>query len=267
MAVCLLTLPILFFSPGHSLCPSFKLEAVIPLFTLRNRMTTTAKLSPTRDYLGKLLRADRRIVAAELVVLFALCFARPFPFSGVVFLLAVTSLSLWLRGLTWRDLGLSRSRAWWKTALGALLAAFLIAVIANLLVQPFVERLVGRGANNSRFDNVRGHWAVLLAWLAAVWTIVAFGEEMVFRGYLMNRISDLVGRTKAGWVSSLLGSALVFGLAHSYQGLAGLISTAELGLFLGILYLVNKRNLWMNIVCHGVIDTISLTALYLSQLG
>jgi membrane protease YdiL (CAAX protease family) len=177
-------------------------------------MSIPANPSPIRDRLGTLLRTDRRIVAAELVVVFALCFARPFPFSGVAFLLAATSLSLWLRGLTWRDLGLRRSRAWWKTALGALLAAFLIAVVANLLLQPLVERLVGKGANNSRFDNVRGHLTVLLAWLTAVWTIVAFGEEMIFRGYLMNRMADLFGKTRTGWVSSLLGSALIFGLAQ-----------------------------------------------------
>ena len=87
---------------------------------------------------------------------------------------------------------------------------------------------------------------------------------MVFRGYLMNRIADLVGRSRAGWISALLGSSLIFGLAHGYQGLAGIISTAEVGLLLGILYLINRRNLWVNIVCHGVFDTISLVALYYS---
>jgi membrane protease YdiL (CAAX protease family) len=97
-----------------------------------------------------------------------------------------------------------------------------------------------------------------------VWTIVAFGEEMVFRGYLMNRIADLVGRSRTGWASALIGSSLIFGLAHGYQGLAGIISTAEVGLLLGILYLISKRNLWINIVCHGAFDSISLIAMYFS---
>lgn len=230
-------------------------------------MTIPANSPRIRDRLRKSLRADKRIVAAELLVVFALCFARLFPFSVQVFLFAFTSLSLWLRSLTWRDLGLRRSKAWWKIALRALLAALLIAVVANLLVQPLVERLIGKGADSSRFENVRGNLMILLAWLAVVWTIAAFGEEMIFRGYLMNRIADLVGRTRTGWISSLLGSALIFGLAHGYQGSAGIISTAEIGLFLGILYLINKQNLWINIVCHGVIDSISLVALYYSSPG
>jgi uncharacterized protein len=214
--------------------------------------------------LGKLLQANKWIIAAELVVMFGLCFARVFPFSVQIFLLAFSSFSLWLRGLTWRDVGLGQFKAWWKIALWALLAAFIISIVANLLVQPLIDRLIARPVNNSRFENLRGHLPVLLGWLSAVWTMVAFGEEMVFRGYLMNRIADLVGRSRTGWISALIGSSLIFGLAHGYQGLAGVISTAEVGLLLGILYLISKRNLWINIVCHGAFDSISLIALYFS---
>jgi membrane protease YdiL (CAAX protease family) len=213
---------------------------------------------------GKLLQANKLIIAAELGAAFVLCFVRVFPFSVQIFLLAFSSLSLWLRGLTWRDVGLRRFKAWWKIALWALLAAFIISIVANLLVQPLIDRLVSRPVNNSRFENLRGHLPVLLGWLSAVWTIVAFGEEMVFRGYLMNRIADLVGRSRTGWASALIGSSLIFGLAHGYQGLAGIISTAEVGLLLGILYLISKRNLWINVVCHGAFDSISLLALYFS---
>jgi membrane protease YdiL (CAAX protease family) len=227
-------------------------------------MTEDVSVDRIHGPLGKLLQANKWVIAAELVVVFALCFARVFPFSVQIFLLAFTSLSLWLRGLSWRDVGLGRFKAWWKIALWALLAAFIISIIANLLLQPLVDRLISRPVNNSRFESLRGHLPVLLSWLAAVWTIVAFGEEMVFRGYLMNRIADLVGRSRTGWVSALIGSSLIFGLAHGYQGLAGIVSTSEVGLLLGILYLISKRNLWINIVCHGAFDTISLIALYLS---
>src|SRR6266481_1157975 len=228
-------------------------------------MTVGVNSSGIRDRFGELLRASNWIIAGELIVLFALCFARVFPFSVQLLLLAFTSLSLWLRGLTWRDVGLRSSKAWWKIALLAVVAAVLIAVIANVLLQPFVDRLISRPVNNSRFDNLHGNLKVLLRWLALVWTIVAFGEEMVFRGYLMNRITDLAGKTRTGWALALLGSGVIFGLAHGYQGLAGIISTAEVGLLLGLLYLVNKRNLWANIVCHGVFDSISLIALYYSR--
>ncbi|HMH44207.1 MAG TPA: CPBP family intramembrane glutamic endopeptidase [Pyrinomonadaceae bacterium] len=204
---------------------------------------------------------------AELAAVFALCFARLFPFSIQVFLLAFTSLSLWLRGLSWRDVGLRRSKGWWKVVLQAVLAALLIAIVVNLVTAPLVHRLVGSSVNNSRFENIRGNFVALMGWLAVAWTLAAFGEEMIFRGYLMNRVADIVGRTRTGWVISLLLSSLIFGLGHGYQGVAGVIDTATIGLLLGTLYLVSKRNLWVNIICHGVIDSISLIALYFSRAG
>jgi membrane protease YdiL (CAAX protease family) len=166
--------------------------------------------------------------------------------------------------LTWRAVGLGKPGSWWKVLLLAALSALVISVVVNVLAGPFVERFAGRATSTSRFENIRGDVIVLLGWLCVVWTLAAFGEEMVFRGYLMNRISDLVGGGRAGWIAALLGSSLIFGAGHAYQGLAGAIGTTEIGLLLGILYLMNKRNLWMNIVCHGLIDSISLISLYLS---
>ncbi|MFZ3323217.1 MAG: CPBP family intramembrane glutamic endopeptidase [Usitatibacter sp.] len=166
--------------------------------------------------------------------------------------------------MTWRAVGLGKPGTWWKVPLLAALSAVVISVVVNVLLGPVVERIAGGVASASRFESVRGNAIVLIGWLSVAWTLAAFGEEMVFRGYLMNRISDLAGSGRAGWISALLGSSLIFGLGHAYQGLAGVIGTAEMGLLLGILYLVNRRNLWTNIVCHGLIDSISLVSLYLS---
>src|ERR1700686_1248709 len=177
-------------------------------------MTAPVNSAHTLKRLRELLQTNKWIVAAELMVLCALCFARLFPFCIQLLLLAFTSLSLWLRGLSWRDVGLRRSRAWWKVALQAVLVALLIAIVVNLVTAPFVDRLASGSANNSRFNNIRGNFVALLGWLSVVWTLAAFGEEMIFRGYLINRIADLVGRTRTGWVISLFGSSLIFGLGH-----------------------------------------------------
>ena len=161
-------------------------------------MTVPLSSAQNSKRLKELLQTNKWIVAPELIVLCALCFARLFPFSIQIFLLAFSSLSLWLRGLSWRDVGLRRSKAWWKVALLAVLAALLIAIVVNLVTAPFVQRFVSGSANNSRFANIRGNFVALLGWLAVAWTLAAFGEEMIFRGYLMNRLADLVGRTRTG---------------------------------------------------------------------
>jgi len=222
-------------------------------------------IAAVRKRVGGLTQASKLAIFVELILATGVCFARMFPFSVQIFLLGFASISLWLRGSTWGAVGLRNPKNWFAVFLLALVFAIAISVIVNLLVGPFVEHLSGKAPDTSRFGNIRGNLPVLVGWLIVAWTMAGFAEEMFFRGYLMNRISDLVGSGRAGWTSALLVSSLLFGLAHGYQGLAGAIGAAEIGLLLGVMYLWNKRNLWMNIACHGFIDSISLVSLYLSN--
>jgi uncharacterized protein len=225
---------------------------------------TNSIIARVREHIGGLTRTSKPAIFMELVLAAGLCFVRVFPFSVQILLVAFASLSIWLRGLNWNAVGLRKPKNWWKVLLLAILSAVLISVLVNLLLGPVVERLAGSSPSNTRFKNVRGNLPVLMGWLSVAWTLAAFGEEMGFRGYFMNRIHDLIGNGRTGWILALLLSSLLFGASHGYQGLAGAIGTAEVGLLLGVLYLVNRRNLWMNIFCHGFIDSISLISLYFS---
>jgi len=54
-------------------------------------------------------------------------------------------------------------------------------------------------------------------------TFAAFGEEIGYRGYLINRAADVGGRSKvAYWVAVLAGSVL-FRCGHFYKGAAGIL--------------------------------------------
>jgi membrane protease YdiL (CAAX protease family) len=227
---------------------------------------TNSIIGRIHEHIGGLTRTSKPAIFMELVLAAGLCFVRIFPFSVQILLVAFASLSLWLRSLNWNAVGLRRPKNWWKVLLLAILSAVVISVLVNLLFGPVVERLAGNSPSNTRFENVRGNLPVLMGWLSVAWTLAAFGEEMVFRGYFMNRIYDLIGNGRTGWILALLLSSLLFGVGHGYQGLAGAIGTAEVGLLLGAVYLVSRRNLWMNILCHGFIDSISLISLYFSTI-
>jgi uncharacterized protein len=56
---------------------------------------------------------------------------------------------------------------------------------------------------------------------------------MVFRGYLIRRVCDFVGDAPAGRAIALIASSSLFGLAHSYQGPAGVIAAGTIGGVLG----------------------------------
>ena len=48
-----------------------------------------------------------------------------------------------------------------------------------------------------------------------------------------------------------------------YQGFAGAIGVVVSCLGFGFLYLLRKRNLWSNIICHGLNDTLAFMAGFL----
>ena len=92
-------------------------------------------------------------------------------------------------------------------------------------------------------------------------------EEIIYRGYLLGRLAELFGGDRRAWaISLILGSAL-FGLLHFYQGIGGIVITGFVGFLFGLVYLLVKRNLWVTIIAHGLIDTISFIALYFGMVG
>ena len=84
-----------------------------------------------------------------------------------------------------------------------------------------------------------------------LWVVVSitagFCEEVAFRGYLMTRIRLL---TKSNsWIIPTIISSLVFGVCHSYQGIAGFILISIYGLLFSLLY-IRTRSLWPCIIAH-----------------
>jgi membrane protease YdiL (CAAX protease family) len=90
---------------------------------------------------------------------------------------------------------------------------------------------------------------VVIALLAGV------GEELLFRGVVLQAMSDVVGPEWGPWVG-LAASSIVFGAAHlltpAYGVLAGLI-----GFYLGGLWLATGT-LTVPIVAHAMYDFVAL---------
>jgi membrane protease YdiL (CAAX protease family) len=134
------------------------------------------------------------------------------------------------------------------------------------LVLPLVKRFTGQSVDVSEFAAMPGNLPMLLTWVALSWTLAAFGEEMVYRGYMLNRLADLLGRSRAGWAVSLIVMGLLFGWGHSYLGTVGWVLNIVDGIVLGVLYLATGRNLWLSVIEHGLGNTVSLVLLYLGWL-
>lgn len=91
----------------------------------------------------------------------------------------------------------------------------------------------------------------------AAWTLlcmfVGFIEEIVFRGYLQRQfIGWARGRAAAG----VLASAIVFGCAHAYQGVRGMVLLTVFGALFSLLA-IHRRSLRAGIFAHAWHDLIA----------
>jgi membrane protease YdiL (CAAX protease family) len=176
----------------------------------------------------------------------------------VAALLAIAAVAIETR-TPLRDLGLARPRSILRTIAFGVAAGIVLLLFAKLLLTPIVEALTGIPRDLSAFDFVRGDTAAYLALMPKIWIGAAICEEIIFRGFLIGRLEAAFGgASRAATGAAVLLSSAVFGAAHAYQGPTGMLITGVLGLLFAIVYVAAGRNLWLNIVVHGVYDTLSL---------
>ncbi len=173
---------------------------------------------------------------------------------SILLALGFIRLVLWLRRSSWREYGLTKPVSWRKTILLAIGGLITLYIVVNLSL-PVVIRLTGRSVDRSQFDVLRGNVPALLIGLLVAWTLAAFGEELIFRGYLMNTLARAFRHTNVGWISACIVNSLLFGFGHTYQGISGVILLAIVGLLYSLFYLGSGRNLWVPILMHGLYDT------------
>jgi membrane protease YdiL (CAAX protease family) len=83
----------------------------------------------------------------------------------------------------------------------------------------------------------------------AVALTAGVAEEFLYRGWLQNLFAVAVGSL---WVGLVI-SAVLFGVAHAYQGRSGIISSSLLGCVFGILFLLTG-SLLLGQVLHGAMN-------------
>ncbi len=213
-------------------------------------------------------RQSKWLAVAELIVM-ALIFYADFKhhiyFSKTLYLLTFGWLSLRVRKLRWRDVGLKRFRNWKTTITLGIVAGILLESFELFVSQPLLVKVLHKQPDLEVFQTLHGNIKWTLLALVGTWTLAAFGEEMVYRGYLMNRVADLFNRTRPAWIISLIVVHVGFGLAHAYQGWTGIIDEGLMGLLLGIIYLRTDRNLSVPIIAHGIGDTIDFLLIFLGK--
>jgi membrane protease YdiL (CAAX protease family) len=89
-----------------------------------------------------------------------------------------------------------------------------------------------------------------------------FGEELIWRGFLFERLGHLLRPRAGANAAMVLITAVLFGLAHyPDQGTAGVAQAAIAGLAFGTLFLATGR-LWLPMIVHAAFDVTAVLMIY-----
>jgi len=181
----------------------------------------------------------------------------PYTFGVIIFFIFLISYLQdgSLKSLNFKKIGFKE--------IGIIIGGYVILeVIMDFVFQPLATKIFNEPADYSSFEFIKGDTNAYFKWLAFMWISAAFGEELLFRAFAFSQLHKIIGEKKA---LTVFISAVLFSLPHLYQGNSGLLMTFLFGLFFGFVYLKFK-NIWINIIIHGLIDTVFLTLSYYGML-
>ncbi len=157
-------------------------------------------------------------------------------------------------GISFRSIGLKNMLSMKDIGLGVVVGFLMLG--ANLVISYFMTQLIpGLEGDDLFFNPPDGEierliWVPL--WTVAMFAIVGFSEEIVFRGFLQRRM-EMYYREKGSQNYKLLALVITsFIFAAIHLDIIGLFTRFVLGLFLG--YLAQKRNYSIigPTVAHGI---------------
>ena len=167
------------------------------------------------------------------------------------------------RGGTLADLGFKQPENWKKVPVQVtiILVAFVTAqVLFPMLVSWFVTV---PEIDLSRYDAISGDLGAAIGLALILPLTASIPEEIIYRGFLVGRLSDIFGRDMRGSVLSVFVQALFFGSVHFIWGLGGMVVTFLMGVVWATAYLLCGRNLWVVIIAHSCGHVLLAIQLYL----
>lgn len=187
-----------------------------------------------------------------------------------IMMLLMVWLGLRIRGEGWDAFGLVFRRTGLKGALRFFLLSlvvFLLAITGFAVGSILMANIVGipEGADMGGYSYLKDNIGMLLLTLTGVYVVSSFGEEVIYRAFLITRITELGLNEKTGKIVAVVLSAIIFGFAHYSWGPMGIVQTGFMGLALGFCYVYLKKRLWVLVFAHAYMDTILMIQIYLSS--
>jgi membrane protease YdiL (CAAX protease family) len=136
-----------------------------------------------------------------------------------------------------------------------------LGMALKLVMKALVMPLVGAPAVNPSYQYLAGNGAALPGITGAL-LLAGTAEELVYRGYVFERLRVLLGSGRAALRTSVLVSAAVFALAHFRdQGMPGVVQSTITGLVFAALF-ARRGQIWAPIIAHITFNMTSVALIY-----
>jgi len=162
-----------------------------------------------------------------------------------------------------KSIGFRKPVNWLKTILICLFLGIAIDLCFDIFIDPLLNKIIIQ-PNDTSYDYMRGSLPDYLMMIIVGWVIGGFIEEIIFRGFLITRLSSLFKTTWIGNLIAIVVSSASFGFAHLFYGWGGVISTGLTGIIFGLIFIKSNKILWYSILIHGFYDATCSTLIFLN---
>ncbi|MBU3950207.1 MAG: CPBP family intramembrane metalloprotease [Proteobacteria bacterium] len=185
-----------------------------------------------------------------------------FIYSGVICAVEIAAILIMQRFLIGEKitaLNLKSSKLWQDILAGILLgiATLVLSFITRGVLALWVENET-IGSMQGVFDGLQKNPTLIIWWLGPL-LLIGVSQEELTRVFTLNRIWRIWPGPAGVWFSAII-SALIFALAHIFEGLTGVIWAAIYGLIMAIYYIYSGRIMPM-IISHYLNNVFNFTAI------
>ncbi|RDY59912.1 CPBP family intramembrane glutamic endopeptidase [Flagellimonas nanhaiensis] len=190
-------------------------------------------------------------------------------YAGPITAICIALICTWILAqnkMGWSDFGLRKMekpiRLLWQVPMTFVLTILAAAGSSYLFSMVFGDPI----PDQSRFEGMEGNLPMFIKWVLISWVVGAFLEEMIFRGFVLNVVEELMENFKYPTTVAVLSQGFLFGLVHFYnRGIVGALIIFSISLVLGFLYIKFRRNLWPLILAHGIMNMLSFIGEYMGN--
>ncbi|WP_339848531.1 CPBP family intramembrane glutamic endopeptidase [uncultured Dokdonia sp.] len=210
-----------------------------------------------------------RQIVIPIVTLAIICFMyfgpiTRTPFENIIIsMIIIIANYIEYKGKPFTALGFKRTNFNAKNLLvHAPLVALALFIFYVFAVVPGIEILTEVPIDYSSMSQLEGDLQTTIVWLLIVWVTAGFGEEIIFRGYLMRQFVKFFGDSNISLAINILVICGFFGYMHMQQGITGQLVVIIIGALLSIIFYKRKYDLWFMIMIHGIFNTLGILSFY-----